>query len=123
MGYEDQLREIENDNSSGASEIVMQANQCLLSFSEEFESNSKKEFFKEMVKVGKRLIQAQPEMAPLFNYVNGVLFALEDSVDIVSDVKEQKRSVKTYSNGFFLQSKMAQMNIQKLVLLLQNMIK
>jgi eIF-2B alpha/beta/delta-like uncharacterized protein len=116
MGYEDQLREIENDNSSGASEIVKRVDQCLLAFSEENELDSKKEFFEEMVKVGKRLIQTQPEMAPLFNYVNGVLLALEDSLDIVSDVNKQKRWVKIYSNDFISQSKMAQKHIQKLVL-------
>lgn len=116
MGYDDQLREIENDNSSGASEIVMRANQCLLSFLEEFESDSKKEYFEEMVKVGKRLIRAQPEMAPLFNYVNGVILVLEDSLDIVIDVNEEKRMVKTYSEDFLSRSRMAQKNIQKLVL-------
>lgn len=116
MGYEDQIRKIENDNSSGASEIVMQANQCLLSFSDEFESNSKKEFFDELVNVGKRLIRAQPEMAPLFNYINGLFLDLEEQQDSLLDVNEEKKLVNTYSNGFLLQSKMAQNNVQKLVL-------
>jgi eIF-2B alpha/beta/delta-like uncharacterized protein len=116
MAYEDLLLDIEKDNSSGASEIVMKANKCLLSFSEEFKSNSKQEFYKELMNVGKRLIKAQPEMAPLFNFINGLLLDLEEQQNSLLEVNEEKKLVKTYSNGFLSQSKMAQNKIQKLVL-------
>jgi translation initiation factor 2B subunit (eIF-2B alpha/beta/delta family) len=116
MNYEDLIQDIEEDNSSGASEIVKKANQCLLSFSKEFESDSKQEFLKKVIIVGKKLIKAQPEMAPLFNFVNGMILILNEQLNIVLDVGEQKRFVHRFSQEFLLQAKMAQNKIQKRVL-------
>jgi translation initiation factor 2B subunit (eIF-2B alpha/beta/delta family) len=116
MKAEDLLKAIENNNTSGAAEITSFASECLLSFSNEFLGGTKEQYFKAMVDVGKRLIFAQPEMAPLFNLINEVLLTLEGRMNIAEDVTELKNLVIEKTSEFISRSKAAHKNIQKLVL-------
>jgi translation initiation factor 2B subunit (eIF-2B alpha/beta/delta family) len=116
MMAEDILKGIENDKTSGASEIMAQAKECLLVLSDEFKSGSKEKYFETIAQMGKRIILAQPEMAPLFNFINEVLLILGERSDLLEDVGEQKTLVKKTSEKYMVQSKNAHKNIQKRVL-------
>ncbi|MFQ6078850.1 MAG: translation initiation factor eIF-2B, partial [Thermodesulfobacteriota bacterium] len=84
---ENALRAIREDNTSGASELVHRAAQCLILFSETSKNPSPSRFKSDLVDFMHRLISSQPAMAPFFNLANAVLMGIEDAED-VGGIKE-----------------------------------
>lgn len=68
--------ELANDNTSGASELVEKAVGCFVAFAENFEGEPN-DFYQQLVSIGRKVIRAQPSMAPMFNCVNDLLCTLE----------------------------------------------
>lgn len=77
MGFVKELEELRADHTSGASELTRKAADILISFSEESKSTDNQRFLIELTKIGKNLISAQPEIVPIFNFVNSILLATE----------------------------------------------
>lgn len=98
------LREIRNDNRSGASEITERAAECLIAFLDNFEGRTHQDFVKELQGVGLEITRAQPAMAPLFNLVNSVLLTAEETRDLKAcrvAVKEKARDfMRTLEKGW-----------------------
>ncbi len=84
---ENVLKAIREDNTSGASELVHRAVQCLILFSETSEDPSPSRFKKDLLDFMHRLISSQPAMAPFLNLANVVLTRIEDAED-VEGIKE-----------------------------------
>jgi eIF-2B alpha/beta/delta-like uncharacterized protein len=116
MKAEMQLKEIEKDNSKGASEILLMARNCLHSFTEEIAFDSKEEFLEGLANFGLRMVNAQPSMAPLFNYINNILTTLEDSLDVSLDNAELINGTIRISDEFISNSLLANEKIKKQVL-------
>ena len=68
--------ELARDNMSGASDMVSKAVAVFVAFARDFDGPVKR-YFPELVNVGKKIITAQPSMAPIFNCVNDLLCTLE----------------------------------------------
>jgi translation initiation factor 2B subunit (eIF-2B alpha/beta/delta family) len=113
MNAEDRLRIIECDNSSGASEILVMAKECLVTYSGEIRSSSCEGYMNLFSVFAKRLVNAQPSMAPLFNYVNEVLLYLEDSQDGSMDVTGFNKEFIKISEDYITNSQNAQKSMEK----------
>ncbi len=90
------IREVAEDNASGAVELTKKATQALLLFSDETSAQDLSQFLSEFTTAGRELIRAQPSMAPLFNLVNSVL----SSLDAAENVGEARRIVKAAASAF-----------------------
>jgi len=93
---ENALRAIREDNISGASELVHKAAQCLILFSETSKSPSPSRLKGDLLDFVKRLVSAQPTMAPFLNLANAVLMGIED----VEDVEGIREAVGEAANAF-----------------------
>lgn len=68
--------DLSHDNTSGASELVEKAVRCVVAFAEDFEGRPN-DYYHELVSMGRKVIRAQPSMAPMFNCINDLLCTLE----------------------------------------------
>lgn len=84
---ENVLKAIREDNTSGASELVHRAVQCLILFSETSKDPLPSRFKRDLLDFMHRLISSQPAMAPFLNLANVVLMRIEDAED-VEGIKE-----------------------------------
>ncbi len=87
---------IGQDNISGAVELTRKGAEVLALLSEETTAQETSQLLSELLSVGRRLIQAQPCMAPLFNLVNTVL----SSVDPAGDAIEARKNAKAAAQAF-----------------------
>ncbi len=71
------LKEIREDNVSGASEISRKAASVFVLFSSHSRSGSGEEYFRHLLKLGADLVSAQPHMASVFNMVNSILYSVQ----------------------------------------------
>lgn len=98
------IREIRNDNRSGASEITEKAAECIIAFVDNFGGRTRQDFMKELSRVGWEIIRAQPAMAPLFNLINSVLLKADGAEDLETckvAAKEKSRDfIKTLQKGW-----------------------
>ncbi len=78
-GYQDLIREIKEDNLSGASLISRKAANAITLFSQKNKAKTTSSYYLNLLKVGKALISAQPDMAPIFNLVNSIVVAVEEN--------------------------------------------
>jgi translation initiation factor 2B subunit (eIF-2B alpha/beta/delta family) len=69
--------EMARDNVSGASDLVRKAVEIFVAVAEDYKG-SLDEYFEALVDVGRKVMMAQPSMAPMFNCVNDLLCTLED---------------------------------------------
>jgi translation initiation factor 2B subunit (eIF-2B alpha/beta/delta family) len=76
------LREIRNDNRSGASEITEKAARCLVVFAETFEGSTRQDLIRGLSEVGREIVECQPTMASLFNLVNRTLLEADEAKTI-----------------------------------------
>ncbi len=95
-GCENVLKAIREDNTSGASELVHRAAQCLIFFSETSKAPSPSCFKKGLFELIARLISIQPTMAPFLNLANTVLMSIEH----VEDVEGIKETMGEATRGF-----------------------
>jgi translation initiation factor 2B subunit (eIF-2B alpha/beta/delta family) len=72
------IREIREDNVSGASEISRKAASGFVMFAAETDAASQQEYFEGLLRLGTELICAQPHMASVFNLVNTILYSVEE---------------------------------------------
>jgi eIF-2B alpha/beta/delta-like uncharacterized protein len=107
------LKVIESDNLSGAAEILHRAKDCLITYSQEVQSDSPSGYLELMADFGQRLAAAQPSMAPLFNYVNKVLLFLEDSENASMKVPQLREEIISVSEEFITGSEDALRNIER----------
>jgi translation initiation factor eIF-2B subunit delta len=78
-GYQDLIREIKEDNLSGATLISRKAANAITLFSQKIKSPTTSLYYLSLLKVGKALISAQPDMTPIFNLVNSIVVAVEEN--------------------------------------------
>lgn len=97
------VEKIRNDHTSGASELSRLAAECFIMFSSRKESQKESKLFEEALELGRSLISAQPYMAPIFNLVNSILYAIEEKKDTFSD-NQMRELVKSKAQDFIQNS-------------------
>lgn len=90
------VRQVADDNTSGAVELTMKGAEALCLFADETTAQDLPQFLSEFMTAGRALIRAQLSMAPLFNLVNSVL----SSLDAAENVDEGRRIVKAAARAF-----------------------
>jgi translation initiation factor 2B subunit (eIF-2B alpha/beta/delta family) len=113
MRVDEIIHEIKEDKISGASELMRKAINCLLVFSDTFDADTPEKYYKNLLEIGKKLINAQPSMAPIFNAVNNVLLVVENELKKKISVEELKISTKSISDELLIRSKNALKNIKE----------
>jgi len=93
---ESRIRDLAQDNVSGAAELARDGAEVLGLLAKQSEARDLSSFLGELGATGRRVVQAQPSMAPLFNLVNGVLFHL----DGVESLEEARQRVEASARGF-----------------------
>jgi eIF-2B alpha/beta/delta-like uncharacterized protein len=115
------ILEIKNDKSSGASELMVSAVECVQQFSEDLSVDDSQKYYEGMVNVGRQLIEAQPSMAPLFNGVNSILLDFEKASKNEDSPQLLKEVVRLTAKKILDSQKKALSSIQDHVLdLIQN---
>ncbi len=105
MNPEDLISEIKNNRTSGASELTVTAVGYLLGISEGIDSQSKDVYFQKLADFGRRIVAAQPSMAPIFNSVNDVLQKIERDYNEDTTVDDLKNIVRSTTRDFIVNSK------------------
>ncbi len=113
MNGEELVRDIKEDTSSGASEIMKKTVESLLFMSNRQGDGKPEEYFHTMTEFGKELILAQPTMAPVFNAVNTVLLAIESGVAEGNSSGELHQNVNAAAKNIFSSSHDALERIQE----------
>jgi translation initiation factor eIF-2B subunit delta len=90
------IRDLAEDKTSGAAELARDAAEVLVVLAKQSEARDLSSFLGELSATGRKLIQAQPSMAPLFNLVNRVLASL----DGVGSLDEARQRVESTARGF-----------------------
>jgi translation initiation factor eIF-2B subunit delta len=80
-GYQDLIRAIKEDNISGASLISRKAAKAISLFTQQTKAKTIQAYYSSLLKIGKELISAQPDMVSIFNLVNSILVAVEEKKD------------------------------------------
>ncbi len=93
---ESRIRNLAQDNVSGAAELARDAADVLALLATQSEAGDLGSFLGEVSATGARIVQAQPSMAPLFNLINSVLFHL----DGVESLEEARRRLEAGARGF-----------------------
>jgi translation initiation factor eIF-2B subunit delta len=93
---ESRIRDLAQDNVSGAAELARDAADVLALLAKQSEARDLCSFLGEVSSTGRRVVRAQPSMAPLFNLINGVLFRL----DGVESLEEARSRVEASARGF-----------------------
>ncbi len=93
------LKAIREDNTSGASELIHRAVQCLILFSETSQAPSPSGFKRDLLDFVQMLNASQPTMAPFLNLANTVLIRIED-VEEVEGIREAVgEAAKAFASG------------------------
>jgi translation initiation factor eIF-2B subunit delta len=90
------IRDLAEDKTSGAAELARDAAEVLVVLAKQSEARDLDSFLGELSATGRKLIQAQPSMAPLFNLVNRVL----SSLDGVGSLDEARQKVEAGARRF-----------------------
>lgn len=90
------VRQVADDNTSGAVELTRKGAEALSLFADETTAQDLPQFLSEFIGAGRALIRAQPSMAPLFNLANSVL----SSLDAAENVDEGRQIVKAATRAF-----------------------
>ena len=80
-GYQDLIRAIKEDNISGASLISRKAAKTISLFTQQTKAKTIQAYYSSLLRIGKGLISAQPDMVSIFNLVNSILIAVEEKKD------------------------------------------
>jgi translation initiation factor eIF-2B subunit delta len=96
LSVESLIQELADDNTSGAAELARDAAQIFSVLAEKTETEDLASFLSELRAAGRRVIQAQPSMAPLFNLVNTLLFSL----DATESLAEARQRAVAEARGF-----------------------
>ena len=77
MQLSDKIKEIEFDRSSGASQLARKALDVLRVFAQTSRNETCKDFMEDFKKVGRRLLEAKPNMAPVQNLVAQIVYEVD----------------------------------------------
>jgi len=77
MQLSDKIKEIEFDRSSGASQLARKALGVLRFFAQTSRNEACKDFMEDFKKVGRRLLEAKPNMAPVQNLVAQIVYEVD----------------------------------------------
>lgn len=77
MQLSDKIRKIEFDRSSGASQLARKALGVLRFFAQTSRNETCKDFMEDFKKVGRRLLEAKPNMAPVQNLVAQIVYEVD----------------------------------------------
>ena len=77
MQLSDKIKEIEFDRSSGASQLARKALDVLRVFAQTSRKETCKDFMEDFKKVGRRLLEAKPNMAPVQNLVAQIVYEVD----------------------------------------------
>ena len=81
MQLSDKIKEIEFDNTRGASQLAREALDVLKFFAQNSENKTSEEFIRDLKKLGEKLLEIRPNMAPIQNLVAQIVYetaALEE---------------------------------------------
>ncbi len=90
-------REIIHDNLSGSQDLTDKAGFLILQLLQERKHPSPAGLRRDLLKVGTRLLHAQPAMASLLNLFNTILFALNDAPNGPAAAREVRFATETYT--------------------------
>jgi translation initiation factor eIF-2B subunit delta len=113
MNKEELVREIKEDTSSGASEIMRKTAESLLFMSNRLVVGNSEEYVSTMIEFGRELVLAQPAMAPVFNAVNTVILEIESGISENSSTMELNQRVDSAAKEISSASHKALARIQK----------
>ena len=77
MQLSDKIRKIEFDRSSGASQLARKALGVLRFFAQTSRNETCKDFMEDFKKVGRRLLETKPNMAPVQNLVAQIVYEVD----------------------------------------------
>ena len=92
----DLIREVAKDKTSGAVELTRKGAEALLLLADQTAAQDTPQLLSELLGTGRKLIEAQPSMAPLFTLVHTVL----SSLDAAQDVGEARQAITAAARGF-----------------------
>jgi len=90
------IRDLAQDNVSGAAELARDAADVLALLAKQSEARDLSSFLGELSAIGRRVVRSQPSMASLFNLVNSVL----SDLDGVGSLEEARQRVEASARGF-----------------------
>ncbi len=96
MRFDLLIQEIIHDKLSGSQDLTHQAGSLILQLLRGKKDPSPERLRRDLLKVGSRLLHAQPAMASLLNLFNTILFTVNDAHDGPAAVRE----VRTATQGF-----------------------
>jgi translation initiation factor 2B subunit (eIF-2B alpha/beta/delta family) len=102
-GYQNLIETINRDRLSGASQLSRKAAEVITLFSKETKAKTTQGYCQTLLKVGKELISAQPDLIPIFNLVNSILWVVEEHKDTLS-LEELNHLVRKKSEEFYRNS-------------------
>lgn len=89
------FREIKADRTTGAGDLVKKGVDAIALFLAQFDGNAS-DFMRELIRISKTLIDAQPTMAPFFHLANLLLLAAEDCEEIEGMKTAVRAAVKAF---------------------------
>lgn len=98
-GYQDLIRAIKEDNISGASLISRKAAKTISIFAQQTKAKTTQTYYSSLLRIGKELISAQPDMASIFNLVNSVIVAVEEKKNRLT-LKQLNKMVRKKAGEF-----------------------
>jgi len=113
MNLDKMLQEVRNDKKSGASEIMRKVINYLIVYSESLETDDPHEYYENLFDFGKKLIVAQPSMAPLFNVTNTLFLSVKKAIEDNPSLENLKRCVKSTSEELLSHSQEAIIEIKR----------
>lgn len=102
-GYQNLIKVIKKDRLSGASQLSRKAANVITLFSRETKAKTTQSYYQSLLKAGKELISAQPDLIPIFNLVNSILCSVEEHKDTLS-LDELNHLVRGKSEKFYRNS-------------------
>jgi translation initiation factor eIF-2B subunit delta len=102
-GYQNLIEIIKRDHLSGASQLSRKAADVITLFSRETKAKTTHRYYQTLLKVGKELVSAQPDLIPIFNLVNSILWVVEEHKNSLT-LEELNRMVRKRSEEFYRNS-------------------
>jgi len=96
MSIELLIQEIIHDNLSGSQDLTNKAGFLILQLLQDRKHPSPEGLSRDLLKVGSRLLPAQPAMASLLNLFNTILFALNDAPNGPTAVREVRLATEAF---------------------------
>ena len=111
-GYKSLIKIIEGDHLSGASHLSRKAANAFILFSSENRATKKQAYCQALLKLGQELIKAQPDIVPIFNLVNSILYSVQEHKNALSleklNLLVRKKAEEFHSNSLKSLEKIAE---------------